>query len=100
MIPEKYLPLGTIVLLKEASKKMMIIGYCPVTQDNKMFDYSGCLWPEGVIGSDKSLLFNHDQIGQIFSEGFKNEETIEFNNKIKELVVKMQTEQQANNVQV
>lgn len=73
---EKYLPIGTVVLLKEGKKRVMIIGFCaiPDGEDKKVFDYSGCLYPEGVIASDKMLLFNHDQIDKIYHLGLIDEE--------------------------
>lgn len=84
------LPIGTVVLLKEATKKIMIIGYLPVTEEQKTFDYSGVLWPEGLITTEQSLLFNNDDISQIFFNGFKNEESEEFNKKINELLANKQ----------
>lgn len=90
MIEEKYLPLGTIVLLKEAKKRMMIVGYEVTTEEEepKTFDYIGCLYPEGVISPDRNLLFNHDQIEKIFFKGYSDEEDITFKNKLREIVNK------------
>ena len=30
---EKYLPIGTVVTLQNAKKRIMIIGYCPVDNE-------------------------------------------------------------------
>ena len=84
---EKYLPIGTVVLLQNGTKKVMINGYCPVT-DGKIYDYSGVLYPEGVVDPTKSLIFNHNQIGQIFYMGYQDEEQKEFFIKLNELVEK------------
>ena len=84
----KYLPLGTVVLLKDASKKVSIIGYKAYEQnDNEKeeYDYVGCLYPEGVISSDKNLLFNHNQIQKVCYIGYNDDEykkVNEFLNKI------------------
>lgn len=87
---EKYLPLGTVVLLKEAKKRIMIIGYAAKAEEsNKLYDYIGCLYPEGVVSSDKNLLFNHDKIEKVFHKGYKDDEAIEFNAKLKLLVTKI-----------
>ena len=48
---EKYLPIGTVVLLKNTNKKIMITGYLTASIDEKnsndeYYDYSGCLFPE------------------------------------------------------
>lgn len=85
---KEFLPIGTVVLLKEATKKVMIVGYLPVTSDNKTFDYSGVMWPEGSLSSDQSLLFNNDDVSQIFFNGFKNEESEAFIQKVNELLAK------------
>ncbi|CCY47219.1 putative uncharacterized protein [Firmicutes bacterium CAG:822] len=87
---EKYLPIGTVVTLKDATKKIMIIGYCPVENGkNQMYDYSACLYPEGVIDSNKVLLCNHDQIAQIHFVGFESEEQKQNNENLKSLVNNM-----------
>ncbi len=85
---EKYLQLGTIVLLKDAKKRMMIIGYEAVTDesDGKTYDYIGCLYPEGVMESNKHLLFNHDQIEEIYFSGYTDIEDQEYKVNLKKLV--------------
>lgn len=88
---EKYLPIGTVVTLKNAKKRIMIIGYCPVDNENKqMYDYSACIYPEGLIDSNKILLFNHNQIDQISFEGLQDDEQKENNEQLKKLVSNMQ----------
>lgn len=85
---DKYLPIGTVVMLKGGSKRIMIIGFC--CSDNKdttkIYDYSGCLYPEGTISSDKVLLFNHNQIDKIYHLGLVDEEEKEFKSKLKEFL--------------
>ena len=41
---KKYLPLGSVVLLKGAKKKLMINGYATIDikKKDKVYDYSGC----------------------------------------------------------
>ena len=84
----KLLPIGSIVLLKGGTKKLMIMGFysSPSNDKDKVFDYCGCLYPEGLISSDKNLLFNQDQIDKIFYSGYKNEEEIEFKNNLNNLI--------------
>ena len=91
-IGEKFLPVGTVCLLQDGSKKVMITGFCvksPEMQD-RMFDYIGCLYPEGVISSDQNLLFDHSQIVQVFHKGYMSEEETDFKNKLKELLAEGQ----------
>ncbi len=84
---ERFLPLGTVVLLKNGTKKIMITGYCCIGQEykDKVFDYSGCMYPEGVINSNQVLMFNHDQIDKVFYVGYTDVESKEFGEHLKEL---------------
>ena len=87
-IGEKFLPVGTVCLLQNGTKKVMITGFCvksPETQD-KVFDYMGCLYPEGVISSDQNLLFDHSQIVQVFFKGYVSDEETEFKSKLNEML--------------
>ena len=73
-VGEKFLPLGTVVMLKGASKRLMITGFCTMAAEEAegvMYDYSGCMYPEGVISSDQTALFNHDQIEKICYMGYE-----------------------------
>lgn len=85
---EKYLPIGTVVLLKGATKRLMIAGYCAVDQEKKdeMWDYSGCMYPEGFLSSTQSFLFDHSQIAKIYSLGYKDNEEEEFQQKLNEYI--------------
>ena len=86
MIEPKFLPIGTVVMLDGGTKRAMIIGYCPVAEGNQMYDYSGCLYPEGVLSSDQTLLFNHEQVSQVFFKGFVDQEQTEFMTKLNQIV--------------
>ncbi len=88
MKPDKYLPIGSIVLLKDAKKRMMITGFAIKTKDsgNDVFDYMGCLYPEGILSLNKVLLFNHDQIDKIFYIGFTDYEWHNLEPKIDKIV--------------
>lgn len=77
---KKYLPLGSVVLMKEAKKRIMITGYAVKAPESgeKLWDYIGCLWPEGVIAPDKNLLFDHKDIQQIYAIGYSDDEQKRF----------------------
>ena len=55
-IGEKYLPIGTVVMLKGASKRVMVTGFCAIKGNNKnrMWDYTGCMYPEGFLSSKQN----------------------------------------------
>lgn len=88
---EKYLPIGTVVMLKNGEKKVMITGFCVVSgQDTtQMYDYSGCLYPEGIIKSNQTLMFNHNQIDKIYYIGLIDEDEKKFKKDLKELLKKI-----------
>jgi len=76
---EKYLPIGTVVILKGATKRLMITGFCVTAeQNNLMYDYSGCLYPEGIVSIKNAALFNHEQIDRIYFVGYSNNEEKNF----------------------
>lgn len=97
MKEKKYLPLGTVVLLKGAKKKVMITGYLPVDKNKKnVYDYLACIWPIGYLDSETMLAFNEDVINNVYFVGCSDEEQKEFakelsphdRNEIKELIDK------------
>ena len=85
---EKFLPIGTVVMLKGGSKRLMITGFCTMDAKNPdtMFDYCGCLYPEGIVRSDQNGLFNHDQIERVYHKGLVDEEERQFKAKLNELL--------------
>ena len=91
---EKFLPVGSIVLLKGATKRVMVAGYLAIDNQNRdiVYDYSGCMYPEGFLGSDQTLLFNHDQIDKIYFDGFQDEEQDSFLKKLKDISEELKKE--------
>ena len=83
---EKFLPIGSVVLLKGGKVRVMITGYATIdmNQKDKVFDYCGCVYPVGVIDSKQNLLFNHEDIERIFAIGFSDEEQKTFIKNFKE----------------
>ena len=87
---EKYLPIGTVCMLKNGKKRVMINGFCTVADENKqMYDYSGCFYPEGVISQKTTILFNHDQIDKIYFMGYSDEEDKEFKKNLNKIMEKV-----------
>lgn len=92
-IKEKYLPVGSVVLLQNGTKRVMINGFCTMDASNpsKIYDYSGVLFPEGSLSSDQTLLFDHNQIVRVDHLGLEDQEEIEFKAKLKEIVASATT---------
>lgn len=73
------LPIGTIVLLKEGTKKVMIFGRKQIDKDNnKVWDYIACLYPEGNISSELYFLFNKEDIEEVVFKGYEDEEDAKY----------------------
>jgi len=72
---KELLPIGSVVLLKEGKKKLMTFGVKQTDANTKKeYDYIGVLYPEGNIGDGGQFLFNHDDIDEIFFNGYEDEE--------------------------
>lgn len=84
---EKFLPIGSVCMLKGGTKRVMITGYLSIEDSNpkKIYDYNGCIYPEGYLSSKQVCLFNHDQIDKVFFEGYTDEERDKFNKSLDEL---------------
>lgn len=65
------LPIGSVVLLKDAEKELMIIGLLPVNEDTR-YDYLAVVHPEGYINDQYVFAFNHDDIKEIKYLGYMN----------------------------
>ena len=87
------LPIGSVVLLQESTKKVMITGFCQkeITEgvEEKIWDYAGCLYPEGYLGPNQIYLFNGEQIERIFAVGYQDEEQFEFKVKVDAVLEKL-----------
>ena len=79
---ERFLPIGTVVLLKGGKRELMITSYCIMPSGDvydktgkidvagQMYDYGACFYPEGMITSDQLFAFNHDQIDKVCFVGY------------------------------
>lgn len=79
------LPIGSVVMLKDGKKKVMIIGIKQMDADTKEeYDYLAVLYPEGYIANSMMFFFNHDAIEDIYHMGYRNQEHDVFRNKLEE----------------
>lgn len=73
------LPIGSVVLLNGGTRRLMICGRVQTNvSTGTTYDYSACLYPEGVIDSNEFYMFNNDNIQKIFFIGFQDEEEFKF----------------------
>lgn len=83
-----YLPLGSVVYLKEGTKKVLVVARGLITKNGDdviFFDYGGVPYPEGVH-DDQMAYFQHDGISKVVFKGytdFDDEATVD---KINEYV--------------
>lgn len=87
-IGKKYLPIGSVVLLKGATKAIMITGYCvkDLENESEVYDYCACLYPEGVISSNETGLFNHSDIEKVLHMGYMDRDSLMFKDYIKKVI--------------
>lgn len=98
MDKERYLPIGTVVMLKGGKKPTMITSYCiipkgdiydkdgPVDKEKiTYYDYGACLYPEGIERTNKTFVFNHDQIDRILFMGYTSPKYDVYNNALTEV---------------
>ena len=93
------LPIGSVVLLKNSTKRLMIIGVAQVSQSEdgrKLYDYTGVLYPEGYMSAEKNYLFNLDQIDKLYAIGYQDDEALAFKEKADALMEKARAEEQKN----
>ena len=91
-----YLPIGSVVLLEDGEKKLMITGFCTIPEESpdEVYDYCGCLFPEGVVSSDEIYVFDHDQIQDVLFVGYENEEQKEFKKELIENINEMYSDEE------
>lgn len=85
------LPIGSVVLIGNSKKKVMIVGVCQKggSEEEKIWDYTGVIYPEGYLDSQKMFLFNNEQITQVFALGYQDEEQLAFKEKADEAIKKL-----------
>lgn len=69
------LPIGSVVMLKNGTKPVMIFGYMQhsKTHPQEMADYIGVPYPEGNINIAAQVGFQMTDIKEVLFEGYKDE---------------------------
>ena len=84
---KRYLPIGSVIKLKNNNKSIMITGYYSVeyARDLEIYDYSGCAYPEGVMIKSSCCSFNQSDIKEVLFEGYKTNEYKTLTNGLNEI---------------
>lgn len=77
------LPIGSVVRLTAAKKDLMITGIRQGKKgSDREFDYIGVLWPEGSMGPNTNVLFDHADIQSVVFMGYDTPERTAFLEKL------------------
>lgn len=88
---KEYLPLGSVVTLKEGEKKLMICGRVQrEVRSRIVYDYCACLYPEGMIDSRSVYLFDQEDIDRIYHIGLQDQEEFAFRHQMEEELTRLQ----------
>lgn len=79
---EKFLPIGSVVLINGALRPVMIIGYFFEDIKKETKDYLGVLYPEGYIDPSAITCFNHDDIIKVLLIGYEDKFFKKMNEKL------------------
>lgn len=61
-----YYPIGTVVTLKGGNRPIMIYGRKQIqASTNLLWDYVACLYPEGNLGDDYTVFFQHEEVERV-----------------------------------
>ncbi len=82
---EEMLPIGSIVLLKNAEKRLMIFGILQSGGvSGKEYDYIGVPYPEGNLGSEYQYVFDQSDISEVSYRGYEDTEHREYRKALNE----------------
>lgn len=88
---KELLPIGSVVLLKGGTKRVMICGRIQSkADDTTIYDYCACYFPEGIINPRELFLFNNEDIDMIYFVGLQDVEEFEFRDYINKKLEEMQ----------
>ena len=74
-----YLPIGSVVVMKEENIPLMIQGYAFTSGEGEhVYDYCGSIFPSGFESMDNSFCFDQDEIAKVLYIGYIGENSEEF----------------------
>lgn len=88
---EKFLPLGSVILVKGSVKKIILIGRGVATMikgEQKYFDYVACTYPEGLVG-ETVFYVNHEDIEEVIHQGYADEDDHKMQKNLKNQIAQL-----------
>ncbi len=77
------LPVGSVVKLFEGERYVMICGRIVVPDGRTdIYDYVGCVYPEGISSSDDMVFFNRDSIELLYFVGFQDPQELAYRSEV------------------
>lgn len=77
------LPIGSVVLLKGADKRVCVIGRIQALVGNDVvYDYSAVPFPEGVVDPRSIVFFKHDDIARVYFIGCQDAEELRYREEV------------------
>lgn len=85
MKTKELLPIGSVILLKEGTKKLMVFGIRQTdAKTGREYDYSGVLYPKGNLGNETWFLFDEENIAEVCFRGYEDKEREDFLERLAE----------------
>ena len=90
---KSFLPIGTIVVLKNSNQKEMIVGVLQYegNDKSKMYDYAAVLYPVGSTSSPDDYAFDKSQIQRVYYLGYWDSQEDDLQQRIKDALAKQST---------
>ena len=78
-------PLGSVVRLSGGEEAIMIVGrVASKAGEEKVYDYTGVPYPEGIADTENMFFFDHEDIEEIDFIGCKNDLETEYRSGVLE----------------
>lgn len=87
---KKYLPVGSIIGLKDDSRRLLVIGRQLYSESNNIIrDYAALEYPNGFVDSkEKFILFDNKDIMTVYHYGYVDEIEMQLDEKLHEAAYK------------
>ena len=90
------LPIGSVVLLKGSSKRLMItgVGQYALAEEGarRLYDYVAVVFPEGYLNPEENYLFDNEQIDKVYFIGLQHSESIAFLERADQTIARLRAE--------